>query len=99
MYPLLNWLARDAGLFWVASLIGGGSWGFTSAGLANRLMEKVPEDDAPPHMALHNLALNLGILAGSLLGPAFASWFDLRDAILISAGLRFLGGILLWRWG
>jgi MFS family permease len=99
VYPFLNWLARDARLFWVASIAGGGSWAITSAGLMNRLMEKVPEDDRPAHMALHNLALNLGILAGSLLGPAFVSWFDLRDAILISAGLRFLGGLLLWRWG
>jgi MFS family permease len=98
LYPLLNGLAVDATLFFVASFIGGAVWGIANGGLVNRLMERVPDDDRPAHMALHNLALNLGILGGSLLGPALAEWLNLRDALLISAGLRLLGAILLWRW-
>ncbi len=98
LYPLLNGLAVDATLFFVASFIGGAVWGIANGGLVNRLMERVPDDDRPAHMALHNLALNLGILVGSLLGPALAEWLNLRDALLISAGLRLLGAILLWRW-
>jgi MFS family permease len=98
LYPLLNGLASDATLFYVASLIGGVVWGVTNGGLVNRLMEHVPESDRPAHMALHNLALNLGILAGSLLGPALGEWAGLREALFISAALRLLGGLLLWRW-
>jgi MFS family permease len=98
LYPLLNALAVDATMFFVASFIGGAVWGIANGGLVNRLMERVPEDDRPAHMALHNLALNVGILGGSLLGPALAEWLGLRDAMIVSAGLRVVGALLLWRW-
>jgi hypothetical protein len=50
-------------------------------------------------MTLYNLALNLGLLVGSLGGPLIAGWFDLRTALFISFGLRTLAGLLLVRWG
>jgi MFS family permease len=99
LYPLLNGLARDAVLFWVASLVGGGVWALVNAGLVNRLMEQVPDRDRPAHMALHNLALNLGILVGSLSGPLLAAVAGLANTLLLSAGLRLLAGILLIVWG
>ena len=86
-------------LYWVASLIGGGVWAITSAGLMNRLMEVVPEGERPAYMALHNLALNLGILLGSLSGPVLGEWISLQQVVLIGAGLRFLAGVLLAIWG
>ncbi len=94
-YPFLTWLAVDATLFWLASFLGGAVWGLLNGALVNRLMEKVPDGDRPAHMALHNLALNLGILIGSLLGPSLVVAFDLRAAMLGAAGLRFLGGLIL----
>jgi MFS family permease len=98
LYPLLNGLATDATLFYVASLVGGAVWGVVNGGLVNRLMERVPEDDRPAHMAFHNLALNIGILAGSLLGPALGTWLGLRPALIVSAGLRLLGALMLALW-
>ena len=98
LYPLLIASARDATLFWAASFLGGMAWGLTGAGLINRLMERVPPDDLPAHMALHNLALNLGMLVGSLIGPALGSAFGLREALLMSGGLRLLGGVLFVLW-
>jgi MFS family permease len=95
LYPFLTWLAQDATLFWVASFVGGAVWGLLNAALINRLMERVPADDRPAHMALHNLALNLGILVGSLLGPALAAGFDVRGAMLGAGVLRLLGGLVL----
>ena len=53
----------------------------------------------PAHMALYNIALNLGSLGGSLLGPQFASWLGLRPALWLSAGLRMLSGVLFMVWG
>lgn len=99
LYPLLNGLAQDASLYWIASLMGGGVWALTAGGLVNRLMERVLEDDRPAHMALHNLVLNLGIFAGSALGPVLGDWLGLRQALLFNAGLRLLSGILLGVWG
>jgi MFS family permease len=98
-FPLLTGLARHAGLYWLACFMGGGVYSLVNAGLINRLMERVPENDRPIHMALHNLALNLGILCGSFAGPFIAAWVGLRDTLLIAAGLRFIGGILFVLWG
>lgn len=99
LYPLLTGLARDARLFLAASILGGGVWALLNGAMINRMMERVPEDDRPAHMALHNLALNVGIPAGSLLGPALGGWLGLREVILLSAGLRVAGAVLLLAWG
>ncbi len=97
-YPLLLAFARDATLFWVVSFTGGLVWALLGSGLINRLMERVPDDQRPAYMALHNLALNLGILIGSLLGPLLGDWMGLREALLLSAGLRLLAGLFLLLW-
>jgi predicted MFS family arabinose efflux permease len=83
----------------LASLLGGVAWGLTSAALINRLMERVPEAERPAYMALHNLALNVGTLAGSLSGPLLGEWIGIQPALLLGAGLRILAGLLLMVWG
>ncbi|MGE5223240.1 MAG: hypothetical protein ACM3PY_12440, partial [Omnitrophica WOR_2 bacterium] len=80
-------------------LYGGIVWGICGGAMLSRLIERVPESDRPAHMAIHNLVLNTGIMAGSLIGPVFADWFGLRPVIGISAILRLLGGIFIWIWG
>jgi MFS family permease len=99
LYPVLIGLARGPALFWLASLLGGVAWGLTSAALINRLMERVPEAERPAYMALHNLALNVGTLAGSLSGPLLGEWIGIQPALLLGAGLRILAGLLLMVWG
>jgi len=98
IYPLLLALAHDVTLYLAASLLGGIAWAIVYAGLVNRLMERVPADQRPVYMAFHNLALNLGILGGSLAGPLLVGWTGLRPAMLGVAGLRVLAGILLAIW-
>jgi MFS family permease len=99
LYPLLIGLAKGPGLYLLASLEGGSVWALISAALINRLMERVPEDERPAHMALHNLTLNLGILAGSLAAPFLSLQIGLQPALLIGAGLRFMAGGFLLLWG
>jgi MFS family permease len=98
LYPLLIGLAWDATLYWVASFVGGAVWALLGASLVNRLIEVTPESDRPAGMALHNLALNVGILVGSLLAPLLVQWIDLGMILVIGAGLRFLSGLALLRW-
>jgi len=98
-YPLLLGLARGPALFWVASVVGGGAWAITNAGLTNRLMERVPANRLAAGMTLHNLVLNLGILLGSLAAPLLGYWAGLQPALFIVAGLRFLAGGIFWIWG
>ena len=98
-YPIFISLAWDATLFWTASFVGGIAWALTSGGLINRLMEVVPEGDRPAYMALHNLALNLGILGGSMLGPILANTAGLKEALFLAGVLRFTAGFILKKWG
>jgi MFS family permease len=98
-FPLLLSVARGPALYFLACLIGGGVNAMLTGALINRLMERVPANDRPAHMTLHNLALNLGILAGSLLGPLTANLVGLQTALFIGAGLRLLAAGLFWIWG
>ncbi len=98
-YPLLLGMAQDAVLFWVVSVTGGLVFAMLSGSLTNRLMERVPQVERPAYMTLHNMALSLGVLLGSLLGPALGDWFGLREALFISAGLRLFAAGLVWLWG
>jgi predicted MFS family arabinose efflux permease len=95
IYPLLIGLARGADLYLWASALGGLVWGISGVALVNRLMEIVPDENRPAYMALHNLALNLGILGGSLMGPLVSDWIGLREAMFVVAGARTLAGLLL----
>jgi len=100
LYPLINALAHSVALYYLASILGGAAWALWSGGLLNRLFERSPEYDRPAAMALHNVVLNLGILFGSLFGPALAAQIgDLREVLFISAGLRFLAGFFFVFWG
>ena len=99
LYPLILSFGQGVTPFLVASASGGVALALLSGGLVSRLMERAPEDDLPTAMALHNLALNIGVLIGPLASPVIAEWSGIRLAVLLSAGLRFVGGLLLWRWG
>jgi MFS family permease len=98
IFPLFLGIASGPVLYYLACLIGGATYAMLSGAIINRLMERVPADDRPAHMTLHNLALNLGILGGSLLGPVSANLIGLQPALFLSAGLRLLaaGFFLLW---
>ena len=98
-FPLFLGFANNAAFFYIASLLGGLIYAFLNGGLVNRLMDRVPAGDRPAHMALHNMALNMGILIGSLSGPLFGEWIGLREALFLTAGLRVLAALLLWKWG
>jgi MFS family permease len=99
IYPLLLGVAKGPGLYYLACLIGGGVFALLNSGLINRLIERVPANDRPAHMAIHNLVLNIGVLIGSLLGPVVADWMGIQPAILLSAGLRLLAAGLFLLWG
>lgn len=99
IFPLFLGIARGPLLYYLACLIGGGVNAMLSGALINRLMERVPPDDRAAHMTLHNLALNLGILAGSMLGPVAADWMGTQPALLVGAGLRLLAAGFFFLWG
>ena len=99
LYPTVGGFAQDPLLFYIASFFGGAAWGLANGALINRLFERAPENDRPASMAFHNLALNLGTLVGVLIGSILPNYFGLRDALILSGGLRSVGGLILLFWG
>jgi MFS family permease len=98
-FPLFLGVWPTAASYMVGATIAGIGWGFLGGSLANRLMERVPEDDRPTYMALFNLTLNFGILVGSLSGPVLGDLLGMQIAILICGILRLVSAGVLWRWG
>lgn len=98
-YPLLMALSRGVGLYLVASAVGGLAWALLAGGLGNYLLERVPENDRPTHLAWYNLALNAAILLGSFTGPLLVGGLGLIPALLVCAGLYSLAGIVILRRG
>ena len=98
LQPLLNALATGVPLYLVSAIVGGIGWGFAGGTMATRLMERVPANDRPAHMALFNLSVYLGVLAGSFLGPVVGDWIGLRESLLVSGGLRIVAAVLMLIW-
>lgn len=98
-YPFWLGLAWDVTFYMVASFIGGVSFALVNGVLGNYLLERMPEDERPSHLAWYSWGLNAAILIGSLLGPFVAGFTGLAAALLIGAALRLLSGMALWKWG
>jgi MFS family permease len=98
-YPLLTGLSQGLGLFLVTSAVGGLSWSLVGGALPNYILERVPADDRPAHLAWYNLTLNAAVLLGSLGGPFVANGMGLATALVVIAGLRLASALAIRRWG
>ena len=100
LQPFCLMLAYGAdGFYWAAALAVGAGAAMLGIGLTSRLMARVPEDDRPAHMALYNLALYMGVLIGSGLGPWLGDAIGLRATLGIGAASTLLCTVWIARWG
>ena len=81
------------------SVIGGFFWALVGGSYANYMLEYIPPDDRPTHLAWYNIVLNIAILIGSLAGPAIADQIGLFSALILFGFLRFAAGIFILKWG
>ncbi len=98
-YPLLTALSTDMTLLLAAGVVGGITWAILSGALYNRLLEIIPDDNRPAHLAVYNLALNIAMLLGTMMGPLLADVVGLREILLATVALRVVSGLALARWG
>ena len=98
-YPGLLSLSQGLELFLVASFVGGFSWALAGGALNNYILDKVPPDERPAHLALYNLALNAAILIASLGSPPLAGIVGIPGALALSGLLRVLAALFILRWG
>jgi MFS family permease len=99
IYPLLLGLSHSFLPYVGISVWGGAVWAMTGGAMPNYLLEKVPDDDRPAHLAWYNIVLNIAVLTGSLLGPLIANLTGLAIALFIFAFLRVFAGIAVLKWG
>lgn len=98
-YPGLTAITNDVPLYLVTSVVGGAAWSLAGGALSNYLLEQIPEDDRPVHLAWYMLVANLAVLGGSLLGPLLARSIGLVPALVFIAVGRVLSAFGIWRIG
>jgi MFS family permease len=98
-YPLLTALTREIWLFIFSAVYGGAAWGLAGGALGNYLLETIPADDRPGHLAWYMVALNAAVLLGSLGGPLLAGWMGMIPALSWIAALRVLSALWIGRLG
>ncbi len=96
-YPGLMAFAHSAYWYYFVSVIGGYSWALLGSAYINYVLENIPENDRPAHLAWYNIVLNVSILAGSLFGPLIAGFTSLAVALFVAGALRLVAGVVLFR--
>jgi len=99
LYPIGLALSSTALHFYITSAIGGLASALATGAYANYLLEHIPADDRPAHLAWYNMVLNLCVLVGSLAGPLIANVIGLTTALFIFAAARILAGLAIFKWG
>ena len=99
LYPFLLAFTHEVWQFYAIALIGGFTWAWTNGAYANYMLERIPPDDRPSHLAWYTIILNLAILGGSIGGSAIATQIGLSSALILFAVLRLFAGMSILKWG
>jgi MFS family permease len=99
IYPFFLSFSTKVWQFYAVSLIGGLFFSMVSGAYANYMLENIPSNDRPAHLAWYNIILNAAVLIGSLAGPVIADQVGLSEALILIAILRFLAGLSILKWG
>jgi MFS family permease len=99
IYPIAMAISQNATHYYLLSIIGGFAWALVAGAYANYLLERIPEDDRPAHLAWYNIILNIAVLIGSLAGPLVAGYIGLSVALVVFGVMRLMAGIAILKWG
>jgi MFS family permease len=99
IYPIAMAFSHTAFHYYLLSITGGFAWAMVAGAYANYLLERIPEDDRPSHLAWYNIILNAAVLFGSLAGPFLAGYIGLSLGLFFFGILRLLAGVAILKWG
>ena len=99
VYPFLLSMSSAVWHFYGISLFGGLVFALVNGAFANYMLEYIPANDRPPHLAWYNITLNAAVLLGSLGGPVIADLLGLSNSLILFAILRLLAGLAILKWG
>lgn len=98
LYPGIMAFSTSTLTFYIASLAGGLAWALAGGILYNYLLEKIPEKNRPPYLAIYNVVMFAAVLIGSLTGPAIGNWVGLPAALFIFGIARVAtGAAIFWK--
>lgn len=98
-YPLMLAFAQNVWQFYALSFLGGFLFALVNGAYANYMLENIPPDDRPSHLAWYTIMFNFAILASSLIGPVTADAIGLINALIVFGIARILAGLFLLKWG
>ncbi|HZJ24608.1 MAG TPA: MFS transporter, partial [Anaerolineales bacterium] len=98
-YPFLLSMSSAVWHFYGISLLGGFVFALINGAYANYMLEHIPANDRPSHLAWYNVILNAAVLFGSLGGPIIADQLGLSTSLILFAILRLLAGLAILKWG
>jgi len=98
-YPFMLSVSHTIWHFYIAAIIGGITWALAGGAYANYILEKIPPDDRPSHLAWYNMSLNAAILLSSFIGPAVGDSLGLVMALIIFGVMRAIAGFAILKWG
>jgi len=99
LYPLMLAATHNVWQFYVVSFLGGFLFALINGAYINYMLENIPPDDRPSHLAWYTIILNIAILSGSLAAPILADMVGLINALIVIGILRFLAGLAVLKWG
>jgi MFS family permease len=98
-YPYLLSMSSAVWHFYGISLFGGLVFALVNGAFANYMLEHIPANDRPSHLAWYTITLNTAVLLGSLGGPAIADLLGLTNSLILFAILRLLAGLAILKRG
>jgi MFS family permease len=99
IYPFMLAAASSVWHYYTLSFLGGFLFSMVNGAYINYMLENIPPDDRPSHLAWYTVVLNIAILASSLIGPAIAEMTGLVNALIIFGIFRILAGLAILKWG
>jgi len=99
LYPFLLAAAHTVWQFYIVSFIGGFLFAMVNGAYINYMLEHIPQNDRPAHLAWYTIVLNIAILASSLAGPVIADMVGLPNSLIVVGVLRIFAGLAILKWG
>lgn len=97
LYTALTALVPTMGWMIPTSILGGLAWAGCNLALFSVMLRVSPSDHRPTFVAIYTALMNVAAFAGPLLGAGLAGWIGIRATFFVSAAVRAVGALLLWR--
>jgi MFS family permease len=98
-YPIMLAFAQNALHYYALSFLGGFLFALVNGAYANYMLENIPANDRPAHLAWYTIMFNFAVLASSIAGPLIADVMGLAPALILFGVLRVVAGVVLLKWG